>query len=163
MNESVPVTDNPLRDREILLAIGGGIAAYKMADLASRLVKHEARVSVAMTESAQRFIGATTFEALTNRPVHVSLFEPSEHYLGEHIGLARRADLLVLAPATANLIARLSHGFADDLVSTIALASACPRLVAPAMNTEMWMQPAVKRNIAQLSDCLLYTSPSPRD
>lgn len=146
----MPAEPDELKNREILLAIGGGVAAYKIAELASLLVKQQACVSVAMTESAGQFIGATTFEALTNRPVHRALFDPREHYLGEHIGLARRAELLLIAPATANLLARLAHGFADDLVSTLALAATCPRLIAPAMNVEMWSKPAVQRNVKQL-------------
>lgn len=139
-----------LRNREILLGVSGGIAAYKSADLTSRLVQAGARVSVILTESATRFIGATTFQALTNRPVHTGLFEPSEHHRGEHIGLAQRAEVLVVAPATAGLMARWSMGLADDLLSTVALSFVGPVLMAPAMNCEMWAKPAVQRNVQQL-------------
>lgn len=141
-----------MRDREIVLGVCGGIAAYKSADLASKLVQAGAAVSVVMTEAAQEFIGPITFEALTNRPVHTELFEPDEHFQGEHIGLARRADLLVIAPATANCLAKLAHGMADDLLTTLALAVTAPVVLCPAMNTEMWNKPAVQRNLAQLRE-----------
>jgi phosphopantothenoylcysteine decarboxylase/phosphopantothenate--cysteine ligase len=136
--------------REILLGVTGGIAAYKVADLTSKLVQAGAGVSVMMTEAAERFVGPTTFEALTGRPVHRKLFSPQEHFQGEHIGLGRRADVLVIAPATADMLAKLALGFADDLISTTALVVTCPILVAPAMNCEMWDKPAVKRNVATL-------------
>jgi phosphopantothenoylcysteine decarboxylase/phosphopantothenate--cysteine ligase len=136
--------------REILVGVTGGIAAYKAADLVSRLMQAGARLTVVMTPSARRFIGRTTFEALTGRPVCIDMFRPREHFLGEHIGLARRAELYVIAPATANALAKLAHGLADDLVSTLALSVTCPVLAAPAMNNEMWRKPAVQRNVAQL-------------
>ncbi len=136
--------------REILLGVTGGIAAYKSADLASKLVQAGALVSVVMTQTAEKFIGATTFEALTGRSVRRELFKPIEHYSGEHIGLARSADILVVAPATANYLAKVSHGIADDLLSTLALTMTNPVLLAPAMNSEMWNKPAVQRNITQL-------------
>ncbi len=145
---------------EILLGITGGIAAYKSAELASRLVQAGAAVSVVMTRSARRFIGETTFEALTNRPVHTSLFSPREHPLGEHIGLARRAQLLVVAPASADCIAKFAHGLADDLLSTLYMAYTGPVLAAPAMNSDMWAKPAVQRNLAQLkSDGIHFVDP----
>src|SRR5579864_3280229 len=100
-----------LKGREILLGVSGGIAAYKSADLASKLVQAGASVSVVLTRAARRFIGKTTFEALTGRPVHTSAFRPSEHFIGEHIGLARRCDVMVVAPATADFLARIAHGF----------------------------------------------------
>ena len=139
-----------MRDREILLGVTGGIAAYKAADLCSKLVQAGARVTVVMTEAAQRFIGATTFEALTGRHVYRELFQPREHPLGEHIGLAEGAELLVVAPATADFLAKSALGLADDLLSTLVLTVACPILLAPAMNAEMWSKPAVERNVAQL-------------
>ena len=145
-------TPDPLIDREILLGVCGGVAAYKSADLASKLVQAGARVSVVMTDSAAKFIGQTTFEALTNRPVNSRLFAPQEHYLGEHIGLPRRAELLVIAPGTANALAKLAMGMADDLLTTVALASTCPLMIAPAMNVEMWSKAAVQRNITQLRE-----------
>ncbi|MGQ0635783.1 MAG: flavoprotein [Planctomycetaceae bacterium] len=139
-----------MRGREILLGVTGGIAAYKAADLASKLVQGGAAVSVVLTPAARRFIGATTFEALTNRPVYSKLFSPREHPLGEHIGLARRAHLLLIAPATADCLAKFAHGLADDLLSTLYLAFAGPVVVAPAMNSDMWAKPPVQRNVAQL-------------
>lgn len=149
-----------MRDREILLGVTGGIAAYKAAELASRLVQGGARVSVIMTEAAHQFIGATTFSALTNRPVHSRMFEPQEHPLGEHIGLPRRAELLIIAPATADCLAKLAHGIADDLLSTAYLAFTGPVLVAPAMNCDMWAKPSVQRNVAQLrADGVLFVDP----
>jgi phosphopantothenoylcysteine decarboxylase/phosphopantothenate--cysteine ligase len=139
-----------VQGKEILLGVSGGVAAYKSADLASKLVQEGAKVTVVMTKSAHRFIGATTFEALTNRPVYTEMFSPQEHFLGEHIGLARRAELFVVAPATANVLGCLANGIADDLLTTLALSATCPVLVAPAMNNEMWSKPAVERNIEQL-------------
>ncbi len=138
------------RGREILVGVTGGIAAYKVADLTSKLVQAGAGVSVMMTEAAERFVGLTTFEALTSRPVHRKLFSPQEHFQGEHIGLARRAEVLVIAPATADMLGKLALGLADDLISTAALVVTCPILVAPAMNSEMWAKPAVQRNVATL-------------
>jgi phosphopantothenoylcysteine decarboxylase len=139
-----------MKNREILLGVCGGIAAYKVADLVSKLVQSGAGVSVAMTAAATKFVGPTTFEALTGRPVHLDLFEPKEHPLGEHIGLARRAEIYVIAPATASIIADVSQGHAGDLVSTLALTVTCPVLVVPSMNNEMWAKPPVQRNVLQL-------------
>jgi phosphopantothenoylcysteine decarboxylase len=140
------------QNREILIGVTGGIAAYKTADLTSKLVQAGASVTVAMTEAAKKFIGPTTFEALTNRPVYQNLFEPVEHPQGEHIGLARRADLYLIAPATADFLAKAAHGHANDLVSTLVLTVTCPVFVAPAMNTEMWNKPSVQRNLLQLKE-----------
>lgn len=137
--------------REIVLGVTGGIAAYKSADLCSKLVQAGYAVTAVLTEAAERFIGATTFEALTGRPVHREMFSPQEGFhQGEHIGLARRAELVVIAPASADFLAKLAHGFADDLLSTLVLATTAPLMVAPAMNCEMWAKPAVQRNVAQL-------------
>lgn len=141
-----------LRNREILLGVSGGVAAYKAADLCSRLVQRGAKVTVIMTESAHQFIGSTTFEALTGRPVYSHAFEAKEHFQGEHIGLARRAELTIIAPATAQTIARLAHGMADDLLSTTVLVTTAPVIVAPAMNCDMWAKPAVQRNVKLLAD-----------
>jgi len=141
-----------LQGREILLGVTGGIAAYKTADLASKLVQAGAGVSVVMTRSARKFVGPLTFEALTSRPVYTRPFNPVEHHVGEHIGLARRAELMVVAPASANYLAKVAHGLADDLLSTLALTFTGPLLLAPAMNTEMWNKPVVQRNITRLRD-----------
>ena len=145
-------TPTPLRDREILLAVAGGVAAYKAADLCSKLVQAGARVSVVLTRGGETFVGRATFEALTNRPVHTDLYDPVEHHRGEHIGLAERADLYLVAPATANFLAKAACGLADDLASTLALTVEVPLLVAPAMNTAMWEKPTVRRNVARLRE-----------
>ncbi|MEZ6127884.1 MAG: flavoprotein [Planctomycetaceae bacterium] len=142
--------NSPLANREVLLGVTGGIAAYKAADLCSQLVQKQAQVSVILTESAHRFIGATTFEALTGRPVNTHPFAANEHYQGEHIGLAGRADVVIVAPATAASMARYAHGFSDDLLSTTLLATTAPVFMAPAMNCDMWAKPAVQRNVQQL-------------
>ena len=146
------MSDTQLTNKEILLGVTGGIAAYKTADLCSKLVQSGAKVTVAMTQSAKQFIGPTTFEALTGRPVYEHLFQPVEHHQGEHIGLARRASLYIVAPATANFIGRVANGIADDLVSTLAMTVTCPIMIAPAMNTEMWNKPPVQRNLDQLRE-----------
>jgi phosphopantothenoylcysteine decarboxylase/phosphopantothenate--cysteine ligase len=140
-----------MRGREILLGVSGGVAAYKAAALASGLVQAGAAVSVIMTPSAKRFIGATTFEALTGRPVYSDLFSPREHHQGEHIGLAGRAELAIVAPATAQTLARLAHGLADDLLATTLLCFTGPVLLAPAMNCEMWAKASLQRNVATLA------------
>ena len=137
--------------REIVLGVTGGIAAYKAADLCSKLVQAGFGVTVVMTSAAEQFIGPTTFEALTGRPVHREMFVPQEGFQqGEHIGLARRAELVVVAPASADFLGKLAHGLADDLLSTLVLATTAPILLAPAMNCEMWAKPAVQRNVAQV-------------
>jgi phosphopantothenoylcysteine decarboxylase/phosphopantothenate--cysteine ligase len=136
--------------REILVGVTGGIAAYKTADLVSQLVRAGAGVSVAMTEHATRFVGPWTFQSLTGRPVHVDLFAPPETYSAEHIALAERAEAAVVAPATANCLAKLAHGLADDLLSTVLLAVEVPLLLAPAMNSRMWRHPAVQANVRTL-------------
>ena len=141
-----------MNGREILLGVCGGIAAYKVADLCSKLVQAGAGVSVVMTESAGQFIGTTTFEALTGRPVYSSSFKPVEHFRGEHIGLAQRAELFVVAPATAHFLAQAASGFAGDLLTTLVLTATCPLLLAPAMNCEMWAKKSVQRNVEQLRE-----------
>jgi phosphopantothenoylcysteine decarboxylase len=145
-------TGSSLKGREILLGVSGGIAAYKSADLTSKLVQAGASVSVVLTRAARKFIGKTTFEALTARPVYGSMFAPKEHFLGEHIGLARRCEVLVVAPATADSLARIAHGHADDLLSTLILTVTGPILLAPSMNAEMWAKAAVQRNLARLRE-----------
>lgn len=141
-----------LNDKEILLGVTGGIAAYKAADLCSKLIQLDANVSVVMTASAQKFIGRTTFEALTNRPVHIDPYEVQEHFRGEHIGVAQRADFAIVAPATAASLARLAIGLSDDLLTTTLLVATCPVFIAPAMNCDMWAKPQVQRNVQQLQD-----------
>ena len=138
--------------RGILLAVGGGISAYKSAFLCSRLVQAGHDVRAAMTASAGQFIGAATFAALTGAPVATESFAPLQHPLGPHIELANAARLMIVAPATANLLAKFSAGIADDLVSTLYLQASCPVLLAPAMSTPMWNQPAVQRNVQRLRE-----------
>lgn len=128
----------------------GGIAAYKAAELVRLLRKQNAEIQVVMTESATQFVSALTFQALSGNPVQTQLLDIYEEQVMGHIHLARWADLIVIAPATANIIAKLSHGLADDLVSTLCLAATCPIYIAPAMNQAMWHNPATQENIARL-------------
>jgi phosphopantothenoylcysteine decarboxylase/phosphopantothenate--cysteine ligase len=139
-----------LQGREILIGVSGGIAAYKTAGLVSQLVQAGAGVSVVMTESAGKFIGAATFAALTGRRVATSMFDELADPLGEHITAAQRAQLICVAPATANFLAKAACGLADDLLSTLMLSFSGPILLAPAMNTQMWDAAAVQRNVATL-------------
>jgi phosphopantothenoylcysteine decarboxylase/phosphopantothenate--cysteine ligase len=136
-----------MQGRELLIGVTGGIAAYKTATLVSRLVQAGAGVTVVMTRSATRLVGPKTFEALSGRPVSRHVFGPGGH---PHIDLARNADLLCIAPATANILAKAACGLADDLLSTLLLSFGGPVLMAPAMNTLMWQKPPVQRNLAQL-------------
>ncbi len=136
--------------KRIILGITGGIAAYKAAELARLLIKQGIEVQVAMTEAATRFITPVTMQALTGRPVFTNQWDATENGMA-HIGASRAADAIVIAPATADFIAKLAHGLADDLLSALCLARACPLLAAPAMNQQMWENPATRRNIAQLA------------
>ncbi|MEM8866113.1 MAG: flavoprotein [Planctomycetota bacterium] len=137
---------------EILIGVSGGVAAYKSATVVSRLVQAGHGVSVVMTHAATQFIGSATFSALTGRKVYSDSFDQGEHPLGPHIELARQADLLCVAPATADLLAKAAHGLADDLLSTLLLSFTGPTYLAPAMNTEMWEKPSVQRNVATLAE-----------
>jgi len=141
-----------LHGRKLLLCVCGGIAAYKAADLVRRLRDAGATVQVAMTENAQRFVGAQTFQALSALPVRTSLWDAAAEQAMGHLELARWADAVVIAPATANTLARLAHGFADDLVTTLCLATTAPITVAPAMNHRMWLHPATQANVALLRE-----------
>lgn len=146
------VVSNPLADREIVIAVGGGIAAYKVAAMTSGLVQRSANISIVMTRNSRKFIGAATFAALTGRPVASRSFDPGNFPLGAHIELAERAELIVVAPATADILAKAATGLADDLLSTLLLCARCPILMAPAMNAAMWEKAAVQRNISQLTE-----------
>jgi phosphopantothenoylcysteine decarboxylase len=149
-----------LAGREIVLGVSGGIAAYKAAALASLIVQRGAGLTAVMTRAAQRFVGEATFAALTGRPVASRRFQPAMHPLGAHIELATRADLIVVAPATADFLATTAHGSAADLLSTLVLCAECPILVAPAMNAAMWSKPAVQRNVRQVeADGLRVVAP----
>lgn len=136
---------------KVLIGICGGIAAYKSAMLVSQLAQAGHQVRVVLTESAERFIGEPTLAALSGQPVSCDLFD-SSFPLGPHIELARWADLLCVAPATANFLAKAAQGNADDLLSTLYVCFQGPVLVAPAMNCEMWDHPAVQRNVRQLCE-----------
>jgi len=140
----------PFKDREILVAVCGGIAAYKVADIVSKLVQAGAGVSVCMTECAQRFITPVTFQALTHRPVHTTMWHGSSDTVLDHLALTERADVMLIAPATANIIAKAACGICDDLVSTMICAAPCPLLFAPAMNTRMWQNQITQENAAKL-------------
>jgi phosphopantothenoylcysteine decarboxylase/phosphopantothenate--cysteine ligase len=137
-------------NRTVVLGVGGGIAAYKACELVRLVVKGRGTVRVAMTRAAVRFVAPLTFQALSGAPVLVDLFDPAAEQAYGHLGLVRQADLLVIAPATADLLARLRAGMGDDAVTTTALAAECPVLVAPAMNVRMWRNPAVQENLAAL-------------
>ncbi len=150
----------PYAGRRVLLGVSGGIASYKSAWLARLLVKAGAEVDVVLTRAATEFIGAVTFEALTGRPVHVGLFEPGRAL--DHIKLARAASVIVLAPATADLLARAATGQADDLLTACLLAAECPVLVVPAMNDRMWAHSQVQANALHLQS-IGYTLLSPDD
>jgi phosphopantothenoylcysteine decarboxylase len=140
-----------LEGREIVLGVSGGIAAYKAAALASLLVQQGAGVTAVLSPNARRFVGPATFAALTGRPTATKSFAPDTYPLGAHIELAARAELLVVAPASADLLAKVATGAADDLLTTLLLCAECPVLVAPAMNGAMWAKPSVQRNVAQLA------------
>ncbi len=143
-------TFSPAGGNRVLLCVCGGIAAYKSAELVRRLREAGAEVQVAMTDSAQRFVGAQTFQALSHRPVRTSLWDAEAEAAMGHLELAGWAQRVVVAPATANTLAKLAHGLADDLVSTLCLATEAPLLVAPAMNHRMWRHPATQANVATL-------------
>ncbi len=142
--------DKMLKEKNILLCISGGIAAYKIATLASMLKKQGANVSTIMTEHATEFITPLTFETLTGNRCVVGMFDRDFKYDVKHISLAKAADLIVIAPATANIIAKLAHGIADDMLTTTVIASTAPKMVVPAMNTNMYHNPITQDNIKTL-------------
>jgi phosphopantothenoylcysteine decarboxylase/phosphopantothenate--cysteine ligase len=139
-----------LRQRRILIGVTGGIAAYKVCELVRRLRDLEAEVRVVMTEGATHFVTPTTFQALSGQPVRVSLWDEAGEAAMGHIELAKWAERVLVAPASADTLARLAHGFADDLLSTVVLATAAPVYVAPAMNQQMWANLAVQANVGTL-------------
>ncbi|MGE0550383.1 MAG: bifunctional phosphopantothenoylcysteine decarboxylase/phosphopantothenate--cysteine ligase CoaBC [Kofleriaceae bacterium] len=154
---------NPLEGARIVLGVGGGIAAYKAAELVRLLDKAGAEVEVAMTKRAQHFVGPMTFQALTRKPVFTDLFNLTDEATIGHIQLADRADLMLIAPATANLLSRLAAGQADDAVSAIALATRAPVLVAPSMNVNMWSHPLTRANMERLMTVAGYHVVGPGD
>ena len=139
-----------LKGKTVLLGVTGGIAAYKAAALASALIKQHAAVEVVMTRNATQFITPLTFEQLTGRKVMVDTFDRNFVHQVEHISLAQRTDLVIIAPATANVCAKLAHGLADDMLTTTVLACRCPKLIAPAMNTNMYENPVTQDNLDTL-------------
>jgi phosphopantothenoylcysteine decarboxylase/phosphopantothenate--cysteine ligase len=136
--------------KRILLGLTGGVAAYKAAELARILIRDGIEVQVVMTESACRFIGTATLQALTGKPVFIDLWDASAPDSMAHIDLSRNMDAILIAPASADFIAKLANGMADDLLSTLCLARDCPLLIAPAMNRQMWENPATQRNLFTL-------------
>jgi phosphopantothenoylcysteine decarboxylase/phosphopantothenate--cysteine ligase len=136
--------------KHILLGVTGSIAAYKAADLASQLVKQGCKVTCVMTKDALQFITPLTLQVLSKQPVVTDLFDEKESWRPTHIGLADSADLLLIAPASANVLAAMAHGLANDALTTIALATRAPVLVAPAMNGKMWAHPATQKNVETL-------------
>jgi len=138
------------QNRTVVLCVGGGIAAYKACEVARLVVKGGGTVRVAMTPAATRFVQPLTFQAISGAPVLVDLLDPAADIAYGHLALARMADLVVIAPATADLLARVRAGMADDGVTTTVLAATCPVLAAPAMNTRMWRNPATQENVAAL-------------
>ena len=140
-----------LKGKRIVLGVTGGIAAYKAAELLRLLVKQGAEVQVAMTEGATHFVTPTTFQALSGKPVFTDQWDARMPNAMAHIDLSRQADLILIAPASADFMARVAQGMADDLLATMVLARDCPLLLAPAMNRQMWENPATRRNVLQLA------------
>jgi phosphopantothenoylcysteine decarboxylase/phosphopantothenate--cysteine ligase len=144
------MTTPTLEGKEVVVAVCGGIAAYKVADVVSKLVQRGAGVSVVMTDAAQKFVGPLTFQALSGRPVRTSTWDLQDSSDPQHISLTERSHLLLVAPATADMIAKVAHGLCDDLVSVMISAAACPVVFAPAMNNRMWDNPIAQENVEKL-------------
>lgn len=136
--------------KTILIGVTGSIAAYKVCDLVRRLVEREATVHVMMTKSAREFVTPLTLQTLSGNPVHSELFSLSDEQEISHIALADKADLIVIAPATANILAKTAHGLCDDLISTVICATRAPILFAPSMNVHMWQNPITQENVLKL-------------
>ena len=151
--------EGPWRDRKVLVGICGGIAAYKVAPLVSHMAQGGAGVRVIMTDAATKFVGPLTFEALSGSRVLRSIWDADDHPESQHIGLARWCDLFIIAPATADILAKLAAGICDDLVCLTALAlprspRATPLVLAPAMNADMWANPITQRNLSTVREML---------
>ncbi|PZP55730.1 MAG: phosphopantothenate synthase, partial [Azospira oryzae] len=142
---------NDSSTKSLLLGLTGGIAVYKAAELTRLLVQEGVSVQVVMTRAATRFVAPATFQALSGNPVYTDLWDPRVGNHMAHIELSRAVRAILVAPASADFLAKLAHGLADDLLSTLCLARECPLLVAPAMNRQMWANPATQRNVAQLA------------
>jgi phosphopantothenoylcysteine decarboxylase / phosphopantothenate---cysteine ligase len=141
-----------IKGKTVLVGVCGGIAAYKVCELVRLLVQEEAHVHVMMTASGQKFVTPLTFQALTGHSCHTDLFNMTEEQEIGHIALADQADLVVIAPATAHMMAKLANGLSDDLVSTVVLATRAPVLLAPSMNVNMWEHRATQKNLKQLKE-----------
>jgi phosphopantothenoylcysteine decarboxylase/phosphopantothenate--cysteine ligase len=141
-----------VQDKTIVLGVTGSIAAYKAVELASKLTQEGARVDVVMTKSAQEFVTSLTFRSITNRPVVTEMFDLASEFSIEHVALAERADIVVIAPATANIIAKLAGGIADDILCCTVLATKVPVIVAPAMNVNMYQNQITQENITRLKE-----------
>lgn len=172
MNDTPPTgaieAAGPLRGRKVLVGVTGGIAAYKTATLVSRLAQSGAAVRVVMTEAATHFITPLTLQALSGRPVLASIWQSDDQPESQHIGLARWCDLFIIAPCSADMLARLATGLTDDLVSLTACAlprspKMTPVLLAPAMNAAMWENPIVQRNLATAVETLGYQTVGPEE
>ena len=150
MTESPSAEPQPLASRRVVLGVTGSIASYKAADLASRLTQQGALVDVILTDAAQQFVSALTFRGLTRRPVYTDMFDPQSDLAEEHVELARAADVVLVAPASATTIARLAHGLADNMLALTALATTAPVVIAPAMDAQMWEHAATRANVATL-------------
>lgn len=153
-----------LKNKKILIGVTGGIAAYKTCSLVNSLISQGAEVRIVMTDGAKHFITPLTFQALTNHPVYDDLWKPTDQNTVEHISLSHWPDLIIISPATANTIGKMAFGLADNLLTTIILAS-LPKtkiLVAPAMNTNMWNNPLVQKNIKTLEDTKKFVFVEPR-
>lgn len=146
--------------KNVILGVSGSIACYKAADLASRLTQAGLNVSVVMTRHATEFVAPLTFQTLSRNPVTTGIFDEKESWHPSHVALADSADLFLIAPATANVIAKLANGIADDALTSIALATRAPLLIAPAMNGKMWLHPATQDNVNRLkSRGVLFIGP----
>ena len=150
-NDTTELSATELKGREIVVGVCGGIACYKVADVVSKLVQMGAGVTVVMTKEATRFVTPLTFQALSGRAVATDIFELTEASDPQHIRLTERADVMLVAPATTNAIAKIAHGLTDDVVSLMVCAAACPVVFAPAMNWRMWEHPIAQDNYAKLS------------
>lgn len=146
-----PARSGKLKGREIIVGVAGSIACYKAADVVSKLVQHGAGVTVVMTENATKFVTPLTFEALSGRPVRTTAFHLTDTSDPQHISLTERADLMLVVPATTNVIAKVACGLCDDLLTTLICAAACPVVFAPAMNPRMWDHPIAQENYAKLA------------
>lgn len=141
---------SPLAGRRIVMGVCGGIAAYKVADLVSKLAQGGTGVTVAMTPEAQQFVAPLTFQALSGKPVYTDIFTLPQSSDPQHIRVTEEADLMIVAPATAHMLAKVASGLCDDIVSLLICAAACPVLFAPAMNNRMWENAIVRHNVARL-------------